>query len=136
MLERLTAELRARLDFIGVDWANDNDDEDEDEDEDTATREATKQERKQVRMLDYACGTGMMSRVSIARPLNVLSSIPKNFVSSFPIPREDSSQDSYGPDAFALIGPRIGYLHSYVGACPLRHANRRHRRLGEHGSGV
>ena len=61
MLERLTAELRSRLDFIGVDWADDDDDEGEEE----ARKDDGTKPKKQVRMLDYACGTGMMSRVCI-----------------------------------------------------------------------
>ncbi|KAK5626913.1 hypothetical protein RRF57_002628 [Xylaria bambusicola] len=55
--ERLTRELQARLDFIGVDWASD--------DEDSDTEQGKDIERKstrEVKLLDYACGTGMMSR--------------------------------------------------------------------------
>ncbi|KAI1164904.1 S-adenosyl-L-methionine-dependent methyltransferase [Nemania serpens] len=55
--DRLTRELQARLDFIGVDWASDDDDSDEDDE-----GEAKKKPRREVRLLDYACGTGMMSR--------------------------------------------------------------------------
>ncbi|KAF2970533.1 hypothetical protein GQX73_g3078 [Xylaria multiplex] len=55
--ERLTRELQARLDFIGVDWASD--DEDSDEEGEQGDR---KKPRREVRLLDYACGTGMMSR--------------------------------------------------------------------------
>ncbi|RYP06727.1 hypothetical protein DL764_002979 [Monosporascus ibericus] len=69
LLERLTAELRSRLDFIGVDW----DDEDEDkggnggngnsaEPKDAQAQAENNKKKKQVRLLDYACGTGMMSR--------------------------------------------------------------------------
>ncbi|KAJ3569906.1 hypothetical protein NPX13_g5916 [Xylaria arbuscula] len=55
--ERLTRELQARLDFIGVDWASDDEDSDDGERE-----ENDKKPRREVRLLDYACGTGMMSR--------------------------------------------------------------------------
>ncbi|KAJ8131715.1 hypothetical protein O1611_g1909 [Lasiodiplodia mahajangana] len=56
--ERLTRELQARLDFIGVDWADDDDD-----DSDGESGEGdSKKPRREVRLLDYACGTGMMSR--------------------------------------------------------------------------
>lgn len=41
--------IQARRDFIGADWV-------EDEDEEGA---------KSVRFLDYACGTGLLSRVWI-----------------------------------------------------------------------
>ncbi|GAW15445.1 hypothetical protein ANO14919_048540 [Xylariales sp. No.14919] len=55
--ERLTRELQARLDFIGVDWASDDEDSDEEDGE-----KNDKKPRREVRLLDYACGTGMMSR--------------------------------------------------------------------------
>lgn len=46
---QITAEIRSKLDFIGVDWAKDDE----------------KVGERQIRLLDYACGTGMVSRVSI-----------------------------------------------------------------------
>ncbi|KAK3943976.1 S-adenosyl-L-methionine-dependent methyltransferase [Diplogelasinospora grovesii] len=49
-LNQLMEELRSRLDFIGVDWAE----EDHDDLETSA--------RRPVRLLDYACGTGLVSR--------------------------------------------------------------------------
>ncbi|KAI1156257.1 S-adenosyl-L-methionine-dependent methyltransferase [Nemania diffusa] len=55
--DRLTRELQARLDFIGVDWASDDEDSDREDGEDD-----DKKARREVRLLDYACGTGMMSR--------------------------------------------------------------------------
>ncbi|KAI2464743.1 S-adenosyl-L-methionine-dependent methyltransferase [Annulohypoxylon bovei var. microspora] len=69
--ERLTKEIQSRLAWIGVDWvvADDEDDSDGDSDEgeNENDREGTKelksdQDKKKVRLLDYACGTGMMSR--------------------------------------------------------------------------
>ncbi|KAI8627065.1 S-adenosyl-L-methionine-dependent methyltransferase [Xylariaceae sp. FL1651] len=59
--ERLTRELQARLEFIGVDWASDDEGESEDENDKEAVKEDSKP-RREVRLLDYACGTGMMSR--------------------------------------------------------------------------
>ncbi|KAI1300483.1 S-adenosyl-L-methionine-dependent methyltransferase [Xylaria venustula] len=53
--ERLTHELQARLGFIGVDWVLDDDDSEEGKGEDEGSK-------REVRLLDYACGTGMMSR--------------------------------------------------------------------------
>lgn len=44
LAEEVTAELRNKLDFIGVKWAIDK-------------------ESAPVRMLDYACGPGMVTRV-------------------------------------------------------------------------
>ncbi|KAJ2975174.1 hypothetical protein NUW58_g8432 [Xylaria curta] len=56
--DRLTRELQARLDFIGVDWASD----DEGSDNEGEDGGHEKKPRREVRLLDYACGTGMMSR--------------------------------------------------------------------------
>lgn len=41
-------EIRDRLDWFGVDWVKDH------------------EESKEVRLLDYACGTGLISRVGYA----------------------------------------------------------------------
>ncbi|KAI1493219.1 S-adenosyl-L-methionine-dependent methyltransferase [Biscogniauxia mediterranea] len=72
LIDRLTREIRNRLDFIGVDWADDEDDEDEDEDgseseseeseEENKKKDEKKKPRREVRLLDYACGTGLVSR--------------------------------------------------------------------------
>jgi hypothetical protein len=43
--EKLASSIRARLDFVGVEWA--------------------KPDAEVVRMLDYACGPGFLSRVGI-----------------------------------------------------------------------
>lgn len=45
---QITAELRSKLDFIGVDWL----------------KSSGEDEGREVRLLDYACGTGLVSRVS------------------------------------------------------------------------
>ena len=50
-LDRIIEEIRARLDFIGVDWV---DDESNGESEKKPAAPG-----KQVRLLDYACGTGV-----------------------------------------------------------------------------
>jgi len=50
-LDRLIEEIRARLGFIGVDWVDDEEDE---------KKEGAQE--KSVRLLDYACGTGVVSR--------------------------------------------------------------------------
>ncbi|KAI1755833.1 S-adenosyl-L-methionine-dependent methyltransferase [Xylaria castorea] len=59
--ERLTRELQARLDFIGVDWASDDEDSNEEGEDDS-----NKKPGREVRLLDYACGTGMMSRALLS----------------------------------------------------------------------
>lgn len=69
-LQQLTEAIQSRLDFIGVDWADDDDDDDDNDDQqdsDEKNKEdnaRTPNDSRQVRLLDYACGTGMISRVS------------------------------------------------------------------------
>lgn len=59
--EKATAEIvrriEARRDFIGVDWIKDDSSDDEGDAGPT----------RAVRVLDYACGTGAMSRVGLSR---------------------------------------------------------------------
>jgi hypothetical protein len=52
-----------RRDWIGIDWA-----EDESESEATTSASSAKP-KKTVRLLDYACGTGLVSRVCPLPPL-------------------------------------------------------------------
>lgn len=59
--EEIARRIKAKLDFLGVNWVQDDSSEDEDEPKDGKTE-------KQVRLLDYACGTGSMSRVSLLCP--------------------------------------------------------------------
>lgn len=58
--------IHAKFDFIGVDWVEDDSSEDE---ECSASGEEPERE---VRFLDYACGTGSMSRVSLPSPISFL----------------------------------------------------------------
>ncbi len=53
-LDKVIEEIRARRDFIGVDWVEDDDDESDDDEE----AKGEKEQQKSVRLLDYACGTG------------------------------------------------------------------------------
>lgn len=55
--EEIARRINEKLDFIGVDWVQDgsSDDEQDKTDEKPA---------REVKFLDYACGTGSMSRVS------------------------------------------------------------------------
>ncbi|KAK6085445.1 methyltransferase domain-containing protein [Seiridium cupressi] len=55
-LQQLTEAIQARLDFIGADWAADDEDQDGNDGQSDS-------KPKQLRLLDYACGTGMISRV-------------------------------------------------------------------------
>lgn len=62
-LGQIVEQIRSRLDFIGVDWVDDDEDEDGDGD-DTDDKQSSKESgqttpEKVVRLLDYACGTGV-----------------------------------------------------------------------------
>ncbi|KAK2035360.1 S-adenosyl-L-methionine-dependent methyltransferase [Colletotrichum zoysiae] len=63
---QLEREVRKRKDFIAADWVADEDDDDDDDggevgSEDEAVR-LSAADGKRVRLLDYACGTGLISR--------------------------------------------------------------------------
>lgn len=58
-LNQIVKEIQSRLDFIGVEWVNDDDDSDNDE---TTDKAGEGDPTKQVRLLDYASGTGSISR--------------------------------------------------------------------------
>ncbi|KAK4102782.1 methyltransferase-like protein [Parathielavia hyrcaniae] len=53
-LDRLLEEIRERTDFIGADWV-----EDHDEEGDVEAGKKDDRPQKSVRLLDYACGTGL-----------------------------------------------------------------------------
>jgi hypothetical protein len=58
-LDKIIEDIRSHLEFIGDDWVSDDDtDEDDERTEDKPS--------KAVRLLDYACGTGTISRVRTA----------------------------------------------------------------------
>ncbi|KAK0665809.1 S-adenosyl-L-methionine-dependent methyltransferase [Cercophora samala] len=56
-LDQLIEEIRKRIDFIGVEWADEESSDEEEEGEKDDTKE-----KREVRLLDYACGTGLVSR--------------------------------------------------------------------------
>ena len=62
---QIIGEIRSRLDFIGVDWVDDDENDDEngshnDEDVKQSNKESGQAaSEKVVRLLDYACGTGV-----------------------------------------------------------------------------
>ena len=56
--EELITEIHSRRDWIGVDFLDDPK-------EKEGGVEGEKVDKKTVRLLDYACGTGMVSRVSL-----------------------------------------------------------------------
>ncbi|KAK4200162.1 S-adenosyl-L-methionine-dependent methyltransferase [Triangularia verruculosa] len=55
-LDQLVEEIRKRVGFIGVDWA------DEETSDEEGGEKDEKKEKREVRLLDYACGTGLVSR--------------------------------------------------------------------------
>ena len=63
---QLIDEIQARRDWIGVDWVEDYEDDDDNDDGDEEKDSPPKsQSQKTVRLLDYACGTGLVSRVRL-----------------------------------------------------------------------
>ncbi|KAK1993905.1 methyltransferase domain-containing protein [Colletotrichum falcatum] len=65
---QLEREVRKRKEFIGADWVVDED-EDEDDDDDDGGEDGSDRpvqlsatESKRIKLLDYACGTGLISR--------------------------------------------------------------------------
>jgi hypothetical protein len=67
---RLIEEIRSRRDWLGVDFLDEDEGDEEDDEIADADERANEPgadgmiERKVVRLLDYACGPGMVSRVS------------------------------------------------------------------------
>lgn len=59
---QLVEEIQKRRYFISTDWVEDDDD-DEEGDDGADKAIATKADDTTVRLLDYACGTGLISRV-------------------------------------------------------------------------
>lgn len=58
-IQQILEEIQARKQWIGVDWVEESEDESE--------------TKKSVRLLDYACGTGLVSRVRLSSSPNVAS---------------------------------------------------------------
>lgn len=63
--------VQARTAFIGVQWVEDDVDTSDDDDEERDEK-GTERKPKSVRLLDYACGTGAMSRVRFVVPIRCL----------------------------------------------------------------
>lgn len=58
------AEIRARREWIGVEWIEEGDQDEDDEVEEEAEVGGERKPPREVRVLDYACGTGLVTRVS------------------------------------------------------------------------
>jgi hypothetical protein len=60
-LDQLVDALRGKMDFIGADWVTESGDADK---------------KKRVKLMDYACGTGVVSRVIPSFPCSDLPNKP------------------------------------------------------------
>ena len=75
---RLIEEIRARRDWLGIDFLDEDEGDEEDDEIADADERANEVggdgtiKRKVVKLLDYACGPGMVSRV---RPLSCMPSV-------------------------------------------------------------
>lgn len=74
--QEIARRIESKLDFIGVDWVEDDESDEDDKGKVHANPE------KEVRLLDYACGTGSMSRVSL--PPHTSRAIAKPAQNYFP----------------------------------------------------
>lgn len=61
-MEQLADEIRSRREWIGGEWIEDDDDDDDEDDEEGNGGAERGEEKNTARLLDYACGTGMVSR--------------------------------------------------------------------------
>ncbi|KAM0280137.1 hypothetical protein ACHAQH_004209 [Verticillium albo-atrum] len=61
-INQLAQEIQNRRDFIGVDWVQEDSDDDDDDDDHDNDENARTGDGKTVKLLDYACGTGLVSR--------------------------------------------------------------------------
>ncbi|KAI0130591.1 S-adenosyl-L-methionine-dependent methyltransferase [Xylariales sp. AK1849] len=90
-LRQLTEAIQAKLDFLGVDWVEDDDDGPADIG------------GKRVRLLDYACGTGMISRALSPYTTQCVGvDISDNMVVAYNARAEN--QGLTRDDMFAIVG--------------------------------
>lgn len=75
--EEIARRINTKLDFLRVDWADDASSEEGD-------GRADEKPQRQVRLLDYACGTGSMSRVSLPHMGRTAAKITRLVSSAFP----------------------------------------------------
>ncbi|RDW92577.1 hypothetical protein BP5796_01971 [Coleophoma crateriformis] len=61
-IQAIMEEIQQRLDWIGVDWASDTSSSDGESSAAASSAAKPSSEKKTVRLLDYACGTGLVSR--------------------------------------------------------------------------
>jgi SAM-dependent methyltransferase len=107
--EQLMAEIRARLEWIGVDFLDDSKDEED-------VVEGGKVDGKSVKLLDYGCGTGMVSRVS---PLfsysNPVFAVVSEDADLMLIPMLTSNKQAFAPYITQAVGIDISpnMVHEY-----------------------
>lgn len=72
-LAHITESIRERLGFLGVNWAEDDDDSGDGQEAQQGAK--AKPHKRPVRLLDYACGTGSISRVNTAPGIRPLADV-------------------------------------------------------------
>lgn len=85
-MKGIVDEIRSRLDWIGVDWVEEeesSDDEDKNEGGTSSSKvvddpSQTSNSKKELRVFDYACGTGLITRVCFPIPYSLHKSINTN----------------------------------------------------------
>ncbi|TVY80996.1 putative methyltransferase [Lachnellula suecica] len=111
---QIISEIQARRDWIGVDWVDESSD---DEDSNFGIKETP----RTVRLLDYACGTGLVSRalapyvtqcVGIDLSEGMVAEYNKSVANQGITPSEMSAQvgnllDPSNPSPAALSGPEL-----------------------------
>ncbi|RNJ60882.1 hypothetical protein D7B24_004970 [Verticillium nonalfalfae] len=102
-ISQLVKEIQKRRDFIGIDWVQEDSD---DEDDNGDTTESSVGAGKTVKLLDYACGTGLVSRGLSA---NEMRAYHGNLIDpSDPSPTALAGADFSGFD-LAVVG--LGFHH-------------------------
>ncbi|KAK1844698.1 methyltransferase domain-containing protein [Colletotrichum chrysophilum] len=100
---QLEREIRKRKDFIGVDWVDEDDDEDEDEGDENSGKPAAAEtnpatDSRPVRLLDYACGTGLISRALAQFTTHCVGiDISENMVAAYNARAENQVSQSFLP---------------------------------------
>jgi hypothetical protein len=98
-LDKVIEEIRARRDFIGVDWVDDDDDE--------SDHDGEAVQQKSVRLLDYACGTGTGRFAPFLT--HPLPPFQPGHLFSFVGSEELGNRQSRPWDVFFLVLPRYKY---------------------------
>ena len=137
---KLLEEVRARIDFIGADWVDDSSD-DSSSDDEASKRTTPPPPKRQVRMLDYACGTGICELPLLRHifPQNMsANATSKRSVQGKLIRNTYPSLARSKPPLQPLQEqtPNSHSLPIHLGPRPLRHPMRRIRRVLQDGGQI